>query len=371
MEVRQANRADWPMLRRFVYDTYREGAMYKDWARQRWQFLENPHNRPTGGVLPIWVALDAGTVAGVTAVQAGTLQLAGVTRQAGWIVDVMVRPEYRGQGLGHRIHAEIANSVPILVTLTMAKATRRIAERAGCVTLGEARQYSRVANPTAEDVRRYLFDRTRFHPALNRGARLGCEMQAHRLITATARARSHIRRRAVEVPAGITLEEVPAFGAEIDDLWERTRDQYDAIFVRDSRHLNWRFGNPPDLIYRRFVSRRGGSVSGYVVLRRARAEELRLGIVADAFAARDDATTWRALIAHAVRFFGDDVAAVEAAASLECADEGLRQAGFRVTRRLAPTVVASDPIVRALVSESKEGWYFTKGDHDWDQVHVT
>jgi GNAT superfamily N-acetyltransferase len=64
-------------------------------------------------------------------VQEGNLQIDGEMYSAGWIVDVMILPSHRGLGLGHKLYDAVAEELPILVTLTMAEATRRSRSRRG------------------------------------------------------------------------------------------------------------------------------------------------------------------------------------------------------------------------------------------------
>ncbi len=66
--------------------------------------------------------------------------------------------------------------------------------------------------------------------------------------------------------------------------------------------------------------------------------------------------------------FGDTVASVETASSFPLLRHEWRRAGLRATRKHGPTVVASDPAVRAPVATSANRRFLMKGDHDWDQV---
>ncbi len=366
IDVRRAERADWPALADFIGATYGTTAPYKDFARYRWQFIDNPHGDGDARALPIWLAFDGRMVVGAMAAQLGTLQLGRRRLRAGWVVDVMNHPAYRGQGLGHRIHRAMMAEMPVLVTLTMAAATRRIAEMAGCVTLGEARQWSRIAAPSAGDVSRYLLDRTKYHSGPHRVAKLGVRLGLGYCLVPLTRLAG---RRARSAYPQLRIQEVRTFGEAADRLWQRVGEDYPAIFVRDARHLDWRFGQVPHLAYRRFIAWRGSEPAGIMVLRRTLPDELRSGIISELLCGRDDEDAMRALVDFAVRHFGDDVASIEAASSLPLLDGVLQQAGFRVTRRVHATFIARDPQVRALAEQYKDQWYFTKGDHDWDQVH--
>jgi hypothetical protein len=54
--------------------------------------------------------------------------------------------------------------------------------------------------------------------------------------------------------------------------------------------------------------------------------------------------------------------------SLPEIDRILREVGFLSTRVVYPTIVCRDTTLRRRVDELKDQWYFTKCDHDWDQI---
>jgi hypothetical protein len=172
------------------------------------------------------------------------------------------------------------------------------------------------------------------------------------------------------VPRSTTIAEVERFDPTIDDLWQRAADDYPAICPRNSRFLNWRFVECPQLNYRIFQAYRAGALVGYSVLRRTTSKELRQGIIVDLFAIRRELTVLRDLICHAVEHFGHEVASVECATSLPEIESILSECGFFKTRTLAPTVVVSDGLLRADMRRLRNEWFFSKGDHDWDQIRL-
>jgi hypothetical protein len=373
VEVRQAHESDRPAIAAFIEEAYGERARFKGDLRWTWQFRRNPFGDVGSPLLPVCIASDGERVVGQIAVQPAALQLDGVVHKAGWIVDVMILDSHRGLGLGHRLHEGAARIVPILVTLTMAPATRRIAERGGAVTLGPVKQYSRLVRLDASTVRRYLLLRSEDRPRLHALVQTLCRLRLEALVPLLANTVLRLRdaARPVPVQSGTTdIVEIESFGPEFDDLWSRTRGDYRVIFPRDRTFLNWRFVDAPDLEYRRFVARRGGQAVGYVVLRRSEPLELPQGIVADLYASRSDRQTLVDLVRHSIAFFGREVAAIECAASIPEVDDVLRRHGFFAVRTKRPTVVCEDETLQNRIAELRDSWFFSKGDHDWDQIHV-
>jgi len=169
-------------------------------------------------------------------------------------------------------------------------------------------------------------------------------------------------------PRSIFIAEVERFGPAIDDLWRRVATGYPAICPRNSQFLNWRFVDCPQLRYRIFHAYRDGVLVGYSVLRRKLPQELRQGVIVDLFADRRDHAVFRNLIWHALEIFGHEVASIECATSLPEIESVLRKCGFFKSRSLAPTVVVADQSLRREISSLRNNWFFSKADHDWDQI---
>ena len=374
IEVRQAKSSDRDAIAAFVEEAYGARARYKGTPRWTWQFVDNPFGSHPEGTVPVWIALDGDRVVGQIAVQDAVLQVQDTTLEAGWIVDVMILPSHRGSGLGHRLYDAVARDVAVLVTLTMALATRRMAERLGAVTVGDVHQLTRWVRLDRDSVREYLMTRTANYRWARTSARVGCDvLQFHRVFPWLAnpllaiRDRARARRR---VPGPTTITEVETFGAEVDDLWENTHRGYSVIFSRDARFLNWRFVECPQPSYRRFLAERDGRTVGYVILRQAEPVELPNGTIVDLYAAREDNRTIEDLLLHSLAFFGDGVAAIDCATSIPEFERIFRRHGFFRTRTMHPTCVCQDPVQRGRLIDLKDDWFFTKADHDWDQIHV-
>ena len=303
--IRQATVRDWEAIRQFIFEAYGKLAQFKDYPRWNWQFVANPFQPPSFSEhVSVWIAEDGGRVVGQIAVQRALVQIAYAEYPAGWIVDVMILPDYRGRSLGHQLHAAVAGEFPLLMTLTMAPATRRMALKAGCVTLGCVQQYTKIIHLSDATVRRYLLARAAHRPSLLRMLRIACTLfrldwLASRFLNASrgpTLTRFFCSRTLISgEKANVDIVEVETFGDELDCFWAEVRHRYPAIAVRNARFLNWRYVNAPDLIYRRFVARRAGHCIGYIVIRRTSAVELPAGVIVDFLTFRNDMEVARIL----------------------------------------------------------------------------
>ncbi len=370
--TRRATSADEPLIQRFIEETYGPTAPFKGKQRSYWQFVENPF-RPNDEIDPtIWIAVSENKVVGQIAVQDGQLHVNGDDRPAGWIVDVMVHPNFRGLGLGHRIHDTVVLERSTLVTLTMAPATRRIAERAGCVTLPPTRLLVKPIHISHHTVNRYFLHRLRSRPKLAALMRLlkktivGPMLASWAVNFIGAFSCGNPKNRLIDTS---NIEEVNHFSSEIDELWNTAKRAHPPIFNRSTRFLNWRFVDVPALSYRRFVLRRDGIITGYVVTRSSQTEELPHGVIVDLLAHPDDPETIDTLISHAIRVLSPSSEYIEAAASIGQYLSAYKRMGFWATKTMRPTVVSRDTKVSESLNVSAPQWHFSKADHDWDQVH--
>ena len=370
IEIRRAERGDEFAIQAFIAETYGPTAPYKDTARWRWQYVDNPF-RVKGDVGPtVWIATSGGRVIGQIAVQDGAAWVDGARIDAGWIVDVMVHPTFRGRGLGHRIHDRILEDRSALVTLTMAAATRRIAERAGCMSLGPTWQFICPKRLSGRTVRRFLRHKAERKPKLLRPIGLfNATRVGPALLAGTGRAIAAFAGRSSSTSTGYDIEEVARFPEEVDDLWRRAKGAFPAVFERSVGFLNWRFCDCPGLTYRRFLLRRNGVIRGYLVTRVGEPTELPLGVVADMLAEPDDPMALDSLLTLAQEVLGPNSDYLEAAASNPAYCAALRRAGFLAVRTMRPTIVCTDPALRVRLAARVDNWHFTIADHDWDQVH--
>src|SRR5471030_2400126 len=231
IRIRRAKIEDAPAIGKFIRAAYAELAPFKGPDRWRWQFVDNPFIRELGDMVPVWIALEGDDVVGQIAVQATEVHIANRVHSGGWIVDVMILPAYRGRKLGHLLYEAVALEIPLLLTLTMALATRRMAERIGAITLGPTRQFTRLIRPRADDIRRYLLQRTAHRERLAQTMRWACNALAiDRLVALLANIwLRHSGRSHRAAKSDIEVVQIDRFGPDIDELWRRTKGSYPAI----------------------------------------------------------------------------------------------------------------------------------------------
>jgi hypothetical protein len=88
------------------------------------------------------------------------------------------------------------------------------------------------------------------------------------------------------------------------------------------------------------------------------------------YASRRDPETVNELVRHSLAFFGNDVSAVDCGTSVAEFESVLRRHGFFRTSAYHPTCVCGDAALRDRLAEHRNDLFFSRGDHDWDIIHV-
>ncbi|MCA0245241.1 MAG: GNAT family N-acetyltransferase [Proteobacteria bacterium] len=364
--IRQATIQDWPSIRDFINRTYGSSARYKDYPRWHWQFCDTPYQREPDDYMPVWIALQGDRVVGQIALQPSLLRLGMEVIPASWIVDVMVDQAHRGRGLGRRINDAVVASGRLLITLTMAPATRSIMEAADCVTLPPVQQMVRLNQLSGTSValllERIADNRARWrHPiSLFNRSLMGPALLA-RALSLVARL-----QRGAAPSSSLPMREIAALdAATIDRLAGLLTTKVGASFDRSASFHTWRFNGAPDLAYR--FAEVDAPARALVTWRLPRPVELPVGTLVDLLADPNDGTALRAGIDHAITAMANCEAIIAGASDLRLVD-ALRSRGFVTVKTHHPTAVSTD---RALLTRiaAEDCWHFTKADHDWDQIH--
>jgi hypothetical protein len=87
-----------------------------------------------------------------------------------------------------------------------------------------------------------------------------------------------------------------AFEESFDGLWDKASSGYDFVAERKSRYLEWKFHQVPYVDYEVYRAIRDDELVGYIVLRTAEKNGVRLGLIIDLFAHPEDRGAVEALI---------------------------------------------------------------------------
>ena len=257
---------DTTALREFQREYFGEHSRQVDDAFEDWLFARNPHARgPT-----LWVCKRDGVVVGQQGVIPVRLKVDDAEHPAAWLVDLMVRTEWRLKGVAPALFASSTEALDVLLGLGVDDDAYRAVRRAGWQDIGRTTYFARPIDPQA----------------------CGEGLNAPKLVTRLApRALFSGSARLLGSLAGgvsrTALERVDAFDERIDAIWAAAKNDYPVVVKRDGVHVRWRFDETPQRgLYQRYYLVRRGVAVGYAVARLTRWRGHTAGTLVDYFAPR-------------------------------------------------------------------------------------
>jgi GNAT superfamily N-acetyltransferase len=329
-------------------DVFGEALVESSRHRWRWQYLENPHTGPEGPA--IWVARDASGPLGQYASMPVRLWWGDREVRSSWGMDVFLRPEARGRGIGAKLFTAWSDAVDVALGLGLTPSSYGLFKKLRYRDVGPVPFYLRVLDPGAVARRRL-------------GGLLG--RLAAPLLQAALAVR-HPERRAAG-SAAIEVRPATGFGPEYDTLWERARSSYAMSVRRDAAYLEWKYRLCPNRRYDVREARRDGELVGYCVTREEDHRGLRLGWLLDVFSHAGDAPVRDALIGSALEGFrAAGVARAQAFSMHAGLGADLERRGFRRGRSPMQFCVRAR-VAGEAVFEQLGGWHVMFGDSDMDR----
>jgi GNAT superfamily N-acetyltransferase len=314
--------------------------------RWRWQYAENPATAPEGP--EIWVAREGDAVLGQYASMPVRLWWAGREVRSSWGMDVFLRPEARGKGIGARLFTTWSDHVEVALGLGLTPSSYGLFKKLRYDDVGPVPFFLKVLDPTA-------VARRRLGAVL--GTLAGPLLRLGLAVAAPERSRAgHVRVRSIT-----------GFGAEYDTLWETCRAGYAMCVRRDAEYLNWKYTACPTRAYTLHEARRDEALAGFAVSRHEDFGGIRLGWVIDVFAEPKDHETKDALLGAVLASFRTAGVARAQAFSMNAALAlDLRQRGF-LPRRSPMQFCVRARVPSGDVLTDLGRWHVVFGDSDMDR----
>ncbi len=349
LEISRRSERDRGELESIYAEVFGAEASAKNRARFRWQYEENPHCPPEGP--EIWVAREDGVVLGQYATMPIRLLVKGRMLRGSWGMDVMVRPNLQRKGIGSRLFRYWDQQVEASLGLGLSMQSYTLFRKLQWKDVGPVPCYSKVLVPEA------LLSR-----------RLPAALAA--LLTPFFRFALWLafptrRTRGGSVRVGPLEGE---FGPEYDSLWEKASPKFDFVAERKHPYLQWKYRKPPHVRYDVLEARREGELTGYVVLRTALRNGVRLALLVDLFADPEDQETLGALLDRAIDYAREASAARLSSFTFDRRIAGrLLAKGFLLIRSPMQFCVRIKTDVGEGFFRDPSRWHVTFGDSDQDR----
>lgn len=248
LQIRQLRPGEEETLFAFLDEVYASLPAKRSRTLWRWQYEQNPFASP--GSYTTWVCWHGDRIVGQRPLMPFRLCVDGEVVSAVWAPDFMIRPDYRGRGIGLRLVEAVLRQEPAFVAIDSSAGALRIYEKLGCVRL--------------PDVQRFIFwQRTGL--ALQRRMPAGMARLLAPLVDRLLR----VRRLLFREPAADRFEivELDGFDRRFEDLWQRSKPDGLLLACRQPDLLDWRYGQASWIKSRILVAQRGDRLIGYLIWR--------------------------------------------------------------------------------------------------------
>lgn len=346
VEVVRHRAGDQEDIFRFYAETFGQDLTEGSRSRWRWQYAENPEREAEGPA--IWIAREGSDVLGQYASMPVRLWWGDREVRSSWGMDVFLRPQARGKGVGARLFTAWSDHVEVALGLGLTPSSYGLFQKLRYHDVGPVPFFQKVMDARAVASRR-------LGPAVG--------LVAGPALSLGWALRHPDRPRAAD---GVTVEPLAAFGPEFDGLWAGARASYAMCVRRDAAYLTWKYARCPHREYTLHAARRGGALAGYAVSRQQDYRGLRLGWIVDVFADARDHDAKDALLSAVLDGFREKgVARAQAFAMNAELAADLRRRGFR------PAASPMQFCVRTRVSDApladRTRWHVVFGDSDMDR----
>jgi hypothetical protein len=323
---------------------------WDDEAFVRWRYFGR---RTADGTISYWVFEHRGELIGACGLEPVLLVVDGNPVHAVRSMDIMVRPDVDGRGLGTFMNLMLFRHFPVtLVTGSNASSHQLL---------------SRMYHHTLDLVfwKTLIASREVIEQRLKAGPVSGVIAAGADVVLGVLR-----RGRRTPPPPGVEVRQISRFDAQVDALSQLFEQPGRIIVRRSAEYLNWRFVENSRCRYRIFGAFADDGLQGYVVTRLnlSRPNPRREGEIVDWLAqgAAGPKSALPALLTAAVEDLVSDgagfVTCAAHGAEIEAAADssGFR---FREGQRIPFFVRASSSTLHRRLS-SAPGWFLTRGDLD-------
>lgn len=352
-EIVRYTRADRPQVFAFLGAAASAADSARLMRQWDWKYDANPFNRDSEPYLPLW--RDAGEIAGMLGILPLRVCIDGAERWVGHPCDWLIHPNHRGRRMARRLIDRVRLDWPVRFSWQNELAHR--------VSPGDPATDGKLRlTPMAKPVdAAYLVERATGSHLLGRAG--GIIAKGPQYVTGLLNRHSAI--------PGLDIAESQVFDDRFDRLWQRARQEYPVIVVRDQRYLQWRFAARPDAHYQTFVATRAGELLGYLVLRCLEKAGARWGYVVDFLMVERSTAIFSQLVAHAVAYLErDGVKAISCRVVVPPFRRVLARHGFLPVilgargylRTYRPQSESPEPAL--LTFQNPDRWFVTMGDGD-------
>lgn len=331
----------------FLEKAFAENPRQSDDEFWSWHFVESPHSKPEK--MPVWLAKSGGRIAGHLAAIPVELKVGREILPAIWILDLIVDPQFRRQGIGKKLALAAEEFCPLMLGVnTMQQHSPALLEGLGWKIVSRIPRFHKLLFPGA---------------ALREISKIKPIAKAVNLGFAPFRPRFNSKF----LQENENLKLLDGFDAEFDKLWNEASGQFNCAVKRDAEMLRWQYEKQPGKKYDILGCYEKGNLRGYAVLFFRKADAggaISKAAVSDIFYHPDNAQkTVDALLRGALQLAVERRAGGLVTDVIDPLIES-RLAFFKFWRVKNPLLLMVKTGVRQDLLYDEKNWFWTRGDSD-------
>ena len=225
MQIKQFNFSEKSDLLSFLHTAYPDNPRHSNTDFWEWHFPKNPYVKTDN--LPIWIAKDGAEIVGHLGAIPVKLQIGEEQKDAIWILDLIVRPDYRRKGIAKKLVSAAERFCPVGLGINTAEQhAAALLVSLGWKIISKIPRYNKLLFP-GEAVREI----SKIKP-LKSFANVCFAPLRPRFV------RDFIKEHK-------NLRFVERFDSSFDNLWRESSAQWTCAVAREAAILKWQYSDQP------------------------------------------------------------------------------------------------------------------------------
>jgi len=226
MQIKQFDLSEKNALLSFLKTAYPDNPRQSNVDFWEWHFPKNPFAET--GDLPIWIATDAGEIVGHLAAIPVKLKVGEKQKNAIWILDLVVRPDYRRKGIAKKLVSAAEQFCPVGLGINTAEQhAAALLESLGWRIISKIPRYNKLLFP-GEALRE--ISKVKFLKSFSNVCFVPLRPRFVRDFF-----KEHKNLRFVE-----------RFDSSFDNLWRESSAQWSCAVAREAATLKWQYRDQPE-----------------------------------------------------------------------------------------------------------------------------